>query len=123
VRSVTRDSTAPRSGPGRRIRGGQGIQRRRDVRLIDWNVSARSQSLFVKRMEEERERSVMLALDTSASLDFGSVSRTSSTSWLRFGSSCSAVLRQDRVSLALLRDRVYQYIEPAKAQSRCTPRA
>ena len=37
-----------------------------DIRLIDWNVSARSQSLYVKRMEEERERNVLLALDGHA---------------------------------------------------------
>jgi uncharacterized protein (DUF58 family) len=87
-----------------------------DVRLIDWNVSARSQSLYVKRMEEERERSVMLALDTSASLDFGSVSRTKFSllvevaALLALSGSCA----RDKVSLALLRDRVDLYVAPAK---------
>jgi uncharacterized protein (DUF58 family) len=87
-----------------------------DVRLIDWNVSARSQSLYVKRMEEERERSVMLALDTSASLDFGSGSRTKFNllvevaALLALSGSCA----RDRVSLALLRNRVDLYVAPAK---------
>jgi uncharacterized protein (DUF58 family) len=85
-----------------------------DVRLIDWNVSARSQSLYVKRMEEERERSVMLALDTSASLDFGSGSRTKFNllvevaALLALSGSCA----RDRVSLALLRNRVDLYVAP-----------
>src|SRR5437867_3854395 len=47
-----------------------------DVRLIDWRVSARSQTLYVKKMMEERERSVLLLLDTSGSLRFGSARRT-----------------------------------------------
>jgi len=87
-----------------------------DVRLIDWNVSARSQSLYVKRMEEERERSVMLALDTSASLDFGSVSRTKFNLLVEVAAllALAGSYARDRVSLALLRDRVYQYIAPAK---------
>jgi uncharacterized protein (DUF58 family) len=47
-----------------------------DIRLIDWNVSARSQSLYVKRMTEERERNVLVVLDVSGSLNFGSARRT-----------------------------------------------
>ena len=43
-----------------------------DIRLIDWNVSARSQSLYVKRMEEERERHVLVLVDASGSMRFGS---------------------------------------------------
>ncbi len=87
-----------------------------DVRLIDWNVSARSQSLYVKRMEEERERSVLLALDTSASLDFGSESRTKFNLLVEVAAllALSGSYARDRVSLALLRDRVYLYIAPAK---------
>jgi len=87
-----------------------------DVRLIDWNVSARSQCLYVKRMEEERERSVMLTLDTSASLDFGSVSRTKFDLLVEVAAllALSGSYARDRVSLALLGDRVDQYIAPAK---------
>src|SRR5262245_15993391 len=47
-----------------------------DVRLIDWRVSARTQQLHVKQMTEERERSVLVVLDTSGSLAFGTVRRT-----------------------------------------------
>ncbi len=87
-----------------------------DVRLIDWNVSARSHSLYVKRMEEERERSVLLALDTSASLDFGSVTRTKFSLLVEVGAllALSGSYAKDRISLALLRDRVERYIAPAK---------
>jgi len=87
-----------------------------DVRLIDWNVSARSQSLYVKRMEEERERSVVLALDTSASLNFGSVSRTKFNLLVEVAAllALSGSYARDKVSLALLRDRVHLYVAPAK---------
>jgi uncharacterized protein (DUF58 family) len=87
-----------------------------DIRLIDWNVSARSQSLYVKRMEEERERNVLLALDTSASLDFGSVARTKFSLLVEVGAllALSGSCAKDRISLALLRDRVERYIAPAK---------
>ncbi len=87
-----------------------------DVRLIDWNVSARSQSLYVKRMEEERERNVMLALDTSASLDFGSVFRTKFDLLVEVAAllALSGSYARDRVSLALLRERVELCVAPAK---------
>jgi uncharacterized protein (DUF58 family) len=87
-----------------------------DVRLIDWNVSARSQSLYVKRMDEERERNVVLALDTSASLDFGSVARTKFSLLVEVAAllALSGSYARDKVSLALLRDRVDLYIAPAK---------
>jgi uncharacterized protein (DUF58 family) len=87
-----------------------------DIRLIDWNVSARSQSLYVKRMMEERERSVLLAVDASGSLDFGSVARTKFSLLAEVAAllALSSSLARDRVSLALLRGRVESYIPPAK---------
>src|SRR6267154_6452334 len=47
-----------------------------DVRMIDWNVTARMRRPFVKLHREERELSVVLVLDISASGDFGSAERT-----------------------------------------------
>ena len=87
-----------------------------EVRLIDWNVSARHQSLYVKRMVEERERSVLLILDTSGSLAFGSVRRTKFDLLLEIGALMvlSAFYGKDRVSLALVRSGVERFIPAAK---------
>jgi uncharacterized protein (DUF58 family) len=87
-----------------------------EVRLIDWNVSARHQSLYVKRMVEERERNVLLMLDTSGSLAFGSVQRTKFDLMLEVGALMvlSAFYGKDRVSLALVRSGVERFIPAAK---------
>jgi len=87
-----------------------------EVRLIDWNVSARHQSLYVKRMVEERERNVLLILDTSGSLAFGSVRRTKFDLLLELGALMvlSAFYGKDRVSLALVRSGVERFIPAAK---------
>jgi len=87
-----------------------------DVRLIDWNVSARSQSLYVKRMAEERERNVLLLVDGSGSLAFGSVRRTKSDLLVEIASLLviSAYFARDRVSLAVFRSKVEPYVPAAK---------
>jgi len=87
-----------------------------DIRLIDWNVSARSQSLYVKRMVEERERNVLLILDTSGSLRFGSVKRTKFDLLVELASlfALSGFHARDRVSLALIRAKVELFIPAAK---------
>ncbi len=87
-----------------------------DVRLIDWNVSARSQSLYIKRMVEERERNVLIILDASGSLKFGSARRTKFDLLLEIGALfvLSAFDARDRVSLAVARSRIESYIPPAK---------
>ncbi|MBZ5496771.1 MAG: DUF58 domain-containing protein [Acidobacteriia bacterium] len=87
-----------------------------EVRLIDWNVSARHQSLYVKRMVEERERNVLLILDTSGSLAFGSVQRTKFDLLLEVGALLvlSGFFARDRVSLALVRAGVELFVPAAK---------
>jgi len=87
-----------------------------EIRLIDWNVSARSQSLYVKRMMEERERNVLLVLDTSGSLSFGSVRRTKFDLLVELAALfiLSGFYAKDRVSLALVRSRVETFIPAAK---------
>lgn len=87
-----------------------------DVRLIDWNVSARSQSLFVKKMVEERDRNILLLLDTSGSLRFGSVRRSKFDLQVELASIfvLSAFYAGDRLSLALAGARVDLFIPPAK---------
>ncbi len=87
-----------------------------DVRLIDWNVSARSQSLYVKRMVEERERNVLLVLDTSGSLSFGSVRRIKYDLLAELASLLvlSAFYARDRVSLACFSSKVDLFVPAAK---------
>jgi uncharacterized protein (DUF58 family) len=87
-----------------------------DVRLIDWNVSARSQSLYVKRMAEEREGNVLLVLDTSGSLGFGSVRRTKFELMTELASVIilSAFFVRDRVSLACFSSKVDLFLPAAK---------
>jgi uncharacterized protein (DUF58 family) len=87
-----------------------------EVRLIDWNVSARHQSLYVKRMVEERERNVLLILDLSGSLAFGSVRRTKFDLLLELGALfvLSGFYARDRVSLAMVRSGVESFVPAAK---------
>lgn len=74
-----------------------------DVRLIDWNVTARMDRLFVKKFVEERELTLMLAVDVSASLDFGSVERLKRDLAAEFAAAIalSALQNNDRVGLYL----------------------
>jgi uncharacterized protein (DUF58 family) len=87
-----------------------------DVRTIDWNVTARTGKPFVKRFTEERELTVILAVDLSASGDFGTEARTTR----RLAVEASAVLafaaarKGDRVGLVIFTDRVELYIPPKK---------
>lgn len=87
-----------------------------DIRLIDWNVSARSHSLYVKKMVEERERNILLLLDTSGSLRFGTVRRTKFDLLVELASLfvLTAFYARDRLSLALATSRVDLFIPPAK---------
>ncbi len=87
-----------------------------EVRLIDWNVSARHQSLYVKRMVEERERNVLLILDLSGSLAFGSIRRTKFDMAVELGALLvlSGFYARDRVSLALVRSGVELFVPAAK---------
>jgi uncharacterized protein (DUF58 family) len=87
-----------------------------DVRTIDWNVTARTGKPFVKRFTEERELTVILAVDLSASGDFG----TQEHSTRALAVEAAAVLgfaaarKGDRVGLLIFTDRVELYIPPKK---------
>ena len=87
-----------------------------EVRLIDWNVSARHQSLYVKRMAEERERNVLVLMDASGSLAFGTVRRTKFELLVEVGALLviSGFYAKDRVSLALVRTGVERFVPAAK---------
>ncbi len=87
-----------------------------DVRLIDWNVTARTGHPYIKTFEEERELTVMLVVDVSGSGLFGS--RGSSKEELAAEVSAvlafSAIKNNDRVGLVMFSDRIELYIPPKK---------
>jgi len=89
-----------------------------DVRSIDWNVSARSGGTFVKKFNEERELSVVIACDVSASQFFGSTGRFKSEAVAELGAlfAFSAIKNNDKVGLLLFSDKIELYIPPKKGK-------
>ncbi len=89
-----------------------------DARAIDWNVSARTGQLHVKRFVEERELTVMLLVDASASVALGSGARTKADLAAELAAllALSAVANGDRVGLALFTDRVERFVPPRKGR-------
>ena len=89
-----------------------------EIRAIDWNVTARMGSAFVKKFTEERELTVMLIVDVSASGNFGST--TQSKRELAAEVACllafSAIRNHDKVGLLLFTDRVELFIPPKKGR-------
>ncbi len=89
-----------------------------DVRNIDWNVTARLQRPYVKVFEEERELTVMLLVDVSASLDFGSNEcfkrevMTEIAATLAF----SAMQNNDKVGVIFFSDKIEKFIPPQKGR-------
>ncbi len=90
-----------------------------DIRAIDWNVTARMGNAFVKKFTEERELTVMLVVDVSASGNFGSVAQSKRE--LAAEVACllafSAIRNNDKVGLLLFTDRVELFIPPKKGRS------
>jgi uncharacterized protein (DUF58 family) len=91
-----------------------------DIRSIDWNVTARAGRPFVKRFDEERELTVVVALDLSGSLAFGSRSRAKRDAAAEAGAllALAAARNRDRVGLLLFTDRVELYLPPGKSRAR-----
>src|SRR5687767_15792959 len=89
-----------------------------EVRSIDWNVTARMGRPFVKRYVEERELTVMLAVDLSGSERFGTVNRFKSelASELAAVLAMSAVRNNDRVGVILFTDRIEYVVPPRKGR-------
>ena len=87
-----------------------------DVRLIDWNVSARYGEPYVKVMREERELTVMLLVDLSRSHQFGTATQlkrelaTEVCATLAF----SAIRNNDNIGLIMFTDRIEQFVPPKK---------
>lgn len=87
-----------------------------DVRMIDWNVTARFREPFIKIFEEERELSVMLIVDVSGSMFFGqgSDSKLSLAVELAATIGFSAARKNDKVGAIFVSDKVEAYIPPKK---------
>ena len=89
-----------------------------DVRTIDWNVTARTGEPHVKLFTEERELTIMLMIDVSASSDFGSVvdSKRELAAEAAGVLAASAIRNRDKVGLILFSDTVELYIPPGKGR-------
>jgi uncharacterized protein (DUF58 family) len=87
-----------------------------DVRTIDWNVFSRTGRPYAKRYVEERELTVMLLIDTSASGSFGSVHKMKSEIEAEISAllAFSAIKNNDRVGAILFTDRVEKFIPPRR---------
>lgn len=89
-----------------------------DVRDIDWNVTARFRKPFVKVFEEERELTVMLLVDVSGSLDFGTASQTKRDMATEIAATLafSAIQNNDKIGVIFFSDRIEKYIPPKKGR-------
>ncbi len=89
-----------------------------DIRTIDWNVTARTSAPHVKVFTEERELTVMLLVDVSASEEFGSRGTRKSEMAAEVAAQIafSAIANNDRVGLLLFTDRVEKVIPPRKGR-------
>jgi uncharacterized protein (DUF58 family) len=105
-----------------------------EVRLIDWNVTARTGTTFIKKLREERELTILLAVDVSASGKFGSGTQSKRELAAEVASvlAFSAIRNRDKVGLLLFSDEVEEFIPPNKGRQHvlrvireilfCTPR-
>ena len=89
-----------------------------DVRDIDWNVTARFHRPYVKVFEEERELTVMLLVDVSGSLDFGTVRQTKREMVTEIAATLafSAIQNNDKIGVIFFSDRIEKYIPPKKGR-------
>jgi len=90
-----------------------------DIRAIDWNVTARTGKPFIKKYDEERELTVMLIVDVSASGFFGTGESLKSDIMIELASilSFSAIKNNDKVGLLLFSDKIEEFIPPKKGKS------
>lgn len=89
-----------------------------EIRRIDWNKTARFREPFVKVMEEERELTMMLLVDISASMDYGTKNQLKREYVAEIAASLgfSAAGNNDKVGLILFADKVYRVIPPQKGR-------
>jgi uncharacterized protein (DUF58 family) len=90
-----------------------------DIRTIDWNVTARTGRPYIKRFVEEREMTVIFAVDLSASGDFGTVNKAKNELAAEFCAvmAFAAAKNNDKVGLLIFSDQIELYIPPKKGIS------
>lgn len=89
-----------------------------DVRDIDWNVTARFHKPYVKVFEEERELTVMLLIDVSGSLDFGTTKQMKRDMAVEIAATLafSAIQNNDKIGVIFFSDKIEKYILPKKGR-------
>ncbi len=89
-----------------------------DVRDIDWNVTARFNRPYVKVFEEERELTVMLLIDVSGSLDFGTRQQMKRDIAVEIAATLafSAIENNDKIGVVFFSDKIEKYIPPKKGR-------
>ncbi|MBR2631556.1 MAG: DUF58 domain-containing protein [Bacteroidaceae bacterium] len=89
-----------------------------DVRDIDWNVTARLGKPYVKVFEEERELTVMLLVDVSGSLDFGTQKQTKRQLLTEIAATLafSAIQNNDKIGVIFFSDKIEKFIPPKKGR-------
>lgn len=90
-----------------------------DVRDIDWNVTARFNKPYIKVFEEERELTVMLMIDVSGSLEFGTIKQTKKNMLTEIAATLafSAIHNNDKIGVIFFSDRIEKFIPPKKGRS------
>ena len=90
-----------------------------DVRLIDWNVTARMNQPFIKEYVEERELNIMLMVDVSSSGEFGSTEKFKNEISAEVASilAFAAIRNNDKIGLIVFSDKVEHYIPPKKGKA------
>ena len=89
-----------------------------DIRDIEWNVTARFNKPYVKVFEEERELTVMLLIDVSGSLDFGTMRQTKREMVTEIAATLafSAIQNNDKIGVIFFSDKVEKFIPPQKGR-------
>lgn len=90
-----------------------------DIRSIDWNVTARYNHPYVKIFEEERELTVMLLIDVSASRNFGTISKLKKNQITEIAAvlAFSAIQNNDKIGVIFFSDRIEKFIPPKKGRT------
>lgn len=90
-----------------------------DIRNVDWNVTARHNQPYVKIFEEERELTVMLLVDVSASRNFGTVSKLKKNQITEIAAvlAFSAIQNNDKIGVIFFSDQIEKFIPPKKGRT------
>lgn len=90
-----------------------------DIRMIDWNVTARMQDPFIKEFKEERQLSIMVMLDLSASNDFGTYTKNKRELAIELSALLAslAIKNNDKVGLVVFTDVVEAYVPPKQGRA------